>query len=92
MERVEIKYFESAECNRLFYLWISNYPESFHSVDLDRFTEMVVCVLDNGDSIEYDYLKQFTKLNERMVDAYMNRYLAMRDMYMALRSRWSVEQ
>ena len=89
----EFNFFKTDECNRLYNIWLSNYPESFHQLDLDRFTNMVISLLDNGENLEYSHVRQCKPLKEEwMVDSYMNRYSSMKDMYNVLSYRWDTEK
>lgn len=88
----EFTYFKSIECNNLFNIWISNYPESFHPLDLERFTNMVIGILDNDEDLEYTHITQSTnKLEEWQIDRYMDKYHSMKEIYKRLRNRWDVK-
>jgi hypothetical protein len=88
-----VNYFNNEACNLKFSMWISNFPESFHPSDLDRFTDMVIALLDNNEELEIEYINQSRKkiFEDRMVSSYMDRYRYMRDIYMKLKDRWSTE-
>lgn len=81
-----IDYFKNEECNRLFYNWGSNHPHSFLNTDMDRFTRMVICILDSNENLEVEYVRASAGvlMDERMIDTYISRYQSMKDMYNAL--------
>lgn len=80
---MKINYFKSEKANKAFGDWISNYPESFHPIDMKRFAKMVITILDEGEDLEMEYIKEAggTRLSEWMVNTYMSRYQSMKDMY-----------
>jgi hypothetical protein len=85
----EFDYFKSDECNSLFRIWISNFPESFHQLDLERFTNLVIALLDNDEDLEHLQITKSTKkLEEWQVDSYMNKFHAMKEIYIKLKGRW----
>lgn len=81
--------FESDECNRLFLLWLSNFPESFHSADMDRFTELVICLLDNDEDLtKGKIIESSENLDINTIDYYFERFLSMKEIYSKLKFRW----
>ena len=76
--------FQSPEANRKFGIWINNHPASEHDLDYVRFADMVLAILDAGEALELEHIKQHQILHEDLIDRLMNRYYSMRDMYSIL--------
>ena len=84
-EILRYNYFKSEEANKNFNYWINGDPESFHPLDVQRFTNMVISVLDNGEQLEYFHIEQSkTRLKDWQITNYMERYNAMRLLYIEL--------
>lgn len=84
----EYNYFKSSDANHKFSFWLAQFPESFHPLDVERFNEMVLSVLDNNEHLEYSHITQSeTKLEEWQIDNYMERYFAMKAMYDLLKKQ-----
>jgi hypothetical protein len=85
---VEYNYFKSSEANKNFNFWINLDPESFHPLDLDRFTNMVIAVLDNDENLESSYIRQSkSRLEDCQIESYMEKYYAMKLIYIELNNR-----
>lgn len=88
-EIIEYNYFKSSEANKNFNFWINHDPESFHPLDLDRFTNMVIAVLDNDENLESSYIRQSkSRLEDCQIESYMEKYYAMKLIYNGLRDRF----
>jgi hypothetical protein len=83
MEKFKCNYFESENSNTLFDVWINSFPESMHKLDALRFANMVISILNGGENLEIEYIKNSDHkgLNDWMIDNYMTRYQSMKDMY-----------
>lgn len=71
-----MKYFKSEETNDLFRFWISNFPKSYHSLDMDRFYAFVFSLLSNDDYLKREMIEESAgkKLSQDDIDNYMNKY------------------
>lgn len=88
----QYNYFKTAECNDRFRIWLSQYPESFHDCDLERFTELVLELLDNDEDLESTHLTEsVNSLDEDMVDVYMEKFFSMKTIYEKLKNRWNTK-
>ncbi len=89
-ELIVYTFFKSEEANKNFNFWINQYPESFHPLDLQRFTNMVISILDNDENLEYTHLQQpKSRLKDYQIDSYMDKYASMKDIYTELSNRWN---
>lgn len=87
-EILRYNYFKSAEANKNFNYWINNDHESFHPLDVQRFTNMVISVLDNNENLEYLHIEQSkSRLKDWQIENYMEKFQAMRLIYIELRNK-----
>lgn len=72
--------FKSEETFSKFKRWIGNFPESFHHNDMERWNEFVLSVLENGDDVNWGFIKE-KKLLPTYHDRYEAKFVAMQDLY-----------
>lgn len=84
--------FKSEKANHLFNVWANGFPASEHELDYFRFAEMVLMVLDEGESLEYNHIENVNGIDEDLSYILMNRYHSMKDMYSILSNSGRINQ
>lgn len=76
-------YFKSEEANNLFDIWMNGFPESYHSCDMARWSELVLSVLESGEIIERRMIEESfsERLDQNDIDNYMIKYESMSLIY-----------
>lgn len=86
-----IKYFESDEVNRLYNIWLDNFTENYHTLDMEKWTCFVLSALDNNEVLSHSILEKGFKdysrpnKNEVITDNFKRRFDSMQDLYNLLK-------
>lgn len=82
-------YFSNAENNRLFILWLSNHPESYHSFDMNRFYDFILSLYTTNEVLTFEILtsavKDEKKWDEESTDDFVETFI---DKYFELQRFW----
>lgn len=76
------KYFYDAQTNELFHFWISNHPESYHQLDMERFFAFVLNLFSTGEELDENILysavedkkEWIDEFRVEFVDSFMTKY------------------
>lgn len=82
-------YYKNEEINRLFIFWISNHPESFHQLDMNRFYDFVLELFKEREELNSDILRRAIKTekkwNDQTIEDFVERFI---DKYFDLKRFW----
>ncbi len=83
------KYFYDAKTNELFHFWMSNSPESYHQLDMERFFAFVLNLFNTGEELNENILtsavkdekKWIDELVDEFVDSFMTKYVDLKQFW-----------
>jgi hypothetical protein len=94
------EFFKTEETARLFRVWVNNFPESFNLYDMERWTEFVLGVLEDGEELNLNHIDEKLSLNLgnypgqeecddplSIVDYYMGLYGTMKRLYDVMKKK-----
>jgi hypothetical protein len=82
-------YFKNKENNRLFYFWLSNHPESFHQLDMERFYDFILNLFSTGEELTTYILTNAVNEVKKWVEETTNEFVeTFIDKYFELKRFW----
>lgn len=82
-------YFKNSENNRLFHLWLSLFPESYHTLDMNRFYNFILSLFTTNEELTKEILmsavKEEKKWNEDRINTFVDEFI---ERYFELKRFW----
>ena len=75
-------YFKDPQTNQLFRFWITQFPESFHQLDMNRFYDFLLNLFSTDEELTSTILKRAVQEEKKWIDnetdefveTFMNKY------------------
>ena len=69
------EYFKNPETNKFFHLWLSNHPESYHFLDMERFYAFVLSLLKTSEDLTESILTSAVKEEKSWIDEEVDKFV-----------------